>query len=151
MISWSGPGFICRITSRSCKISGLGSEGTLETNLTLCTIAAGAAISLVTAGLAFGASAAAQALNQQYSAANIQAGYRLYSAQCAVCHGGNGDAIAGVSLARQQFRRASTDTDIKTIARFAAHIRQPATLTTPVTDSIASPVTDGIVRKAVLV
>src|SRR6266566_3241330 len=76
-------------------------------------IAAGAAISFVTAGLTFGTSAAALAPNQQYSAANIQAGYRLYSAQCAVCHGGNGDAIAGVSLARQQFRRASTDADIR--------------------------------------
>src|SRR5207302_6841191 len=79
-------------------------------------IAAGAAISLATiAVIAFATSgrAAAQVPNQQYSAANIQAGYRLYSAQCAVCHGGNGDAIAGVSLARQQFRRASTDTDIR--------------------------------------
>ena len=79
-------------------------------------IAAGAAISLATvAVIAFATSgrAAAQVPNQQYSAANIQAGYRLYSAQCAVCHGGNGDAIAGVSLARQQFRRASTDADIR--------------------------------------
>jgi len=57
--------------------------------------------------------AAAQAGNQQYSRANIQAGYRLYSAQCALCHGGNGDGVAGVNLARQQFRRASTDGDIK--------------------------------------
>jgi len=50
----------------------------------------------------------------QYGTAEIQAGYRLYSAQCALCHGGNGDGIAGVNLSRQQFRRASTNADIKT-------------------------------------
>jgi len=55
----------------------------------------------------------AQFANQQFSAANIQAGFRLYTAQCAVCHGANGDNIAGVNLARQQFRRASTDADIR--------------------------------------
>lgn len=57
--------------------------------------------------------ASAQGSTQQYSAANIQAGYHLYSAQCALCHGANGDGVAGVNLARQQFRRASTDADIK--------------------------------------
>src|ERR1700680_1661728 len=79
-------------------------------------IIAGAAFPLLGVWLvAFGASerAVAQAANQQYSAANIQTGYRLYAAQCALCHGGNGDAIAGVNLARQQFRRASTDADVK--------------------------------------
>ena len=50
---------------------------------------------------------------QVHSGAEIQAGYRLYAAQCALCHGRNGDAIAGVNLARQQFRRASTDSDIR--------------------------------------
>ena len=57
--------------------------------------------------------AVAQLATQQYSAATIESGYRLYTAQCAVCHGANGDNIAGVNLARQQFRRASTDADIK--------------------------------------
>jgi putative heme-binding domain-containing protein len=57
--------------------------------------------------------AAAQAQNRQYSAAEIQAGYRVYGSQCALCHGGNGDGIAGVNLARQQFRRASSDDDIR--------------------------------------
>jgi putative heme-binding domain-containing protein len=79
---------------------------------------AGAAFALLGVWLvAFGTSerAAAQAANQRYSTANIQAGYRLYSAQCALCHGGNGDTIAGVNLARQQFRRASSDSDIKNI------------------------------------
>src|SRR5262245_48259269 len=60
-----------------------------------------------------GERAAAQAANEQYSTADIQAGYKLYAAQCALCHANNGDGVAGVSLPRQQFRRASTDSDIK--------------------------------------
>ena len=58
-------------------------------------------------------SAAAQTPSRQYSTANIQAGYRLYSSQCALCHGNNGDGVAGINLARQQFRRVSTDADIR--------------------------------------
>ena len=60
-----------------------------------------------------GRNASAQVANQQYGAVDIQAGYRLYTAQCAVCHGANGDNIAGVNLARQQFRRAVSDADIR--------------------------------------
>ena len=55
----------------------------------------------------------AQVSTQQYSTANIQAGYRLYASQCALCHGGNGDSVAGINLAHQQFRRVSTDADIR--------------------------------------
>ena len=57
--------------------------------------------------------AAAQAQDHQYSTNDIQAGSRLYAAQCSLCHGNNGDGIAGVNLQRQQFRRASSDDDIK--------------------------------------
>src|SRR5882672_4281825 len=57
--------------------------------------------------------AAAQAQDHQYSATDIQRGYRVYGSQCALCHGNNGDGIAGVNLARQQFRRASSDDDIR--------------------------------------
>jgi mono/diheme cytochrome c family protein len=59
------------------------------------------------------AATAESAAAQDYGTMDIQAGYKLYAAQCALCHGGNGDAEAGISLARQQFRRASTDADIK--------------------------------------
>jgi mono/diheme cytochrome c family protein len=52
------------------------------------------------------------AQNHQYSAEQIQAGYRLYSGRCEVCHGRNGDSIATVNLARQQFPRAVSDDDI---------------------------------------
>src|SRR5258706_2113327 len=56
---------------------------------------------------------AGEAQDRQFSATEIQAGYRVYGSQCALCHGNNGDTIAGVNLARQQFRRASSDDDIR--------------------------------------
>jgi putative heme-binding domain-containing protein len=51
--------------------------------------------------------------DHQYSAEEIQAGYQLYRAQCSLCHGQNGDGIAGINLSRQQFRHASSDDDIR--------------------------------------
>jgi cytochrome c oxidase cbb3-type subunit 3 len=65
------------------------------------------------AGIWLAGSVGAYAQTSQYSTTDIQAGYRLYSSQCALCHGNNGDGIAGVNLARQQFRHASTDDDIR--------------------------------------
>jgi putative heme-binding domain-containing protein len=57
--------------------------------------------------------APATAQDHQYSSEQIQAGYRLYVSQCQLCHGFNGDLIARVNLARQQFPRAVTDEDIR--------------------------------------
>jgi mono/diheme cytochrome c family protein len=57
--------------------------------------------------------AIAQVEDHQYRTEDIQTGSRLYGAQCALCHGQNGDGVAGVNLARQQFRRASSDDDIR--------------------------------------
>ncbi len=57
--------------------------------------------------------APATAQDHQYSAEQIQAGYRTYVSQCQLCHGSNGDGIARVSLSRQQFPRAVTDDDIR--------------------------------------
>jgi putative heme-binding domain-containing protein len=71
--------------------------------------------------------AVAQVQDHQYSTSDIQAGFRLYGAQCALCHGANGDGIAGVNLARQQFRRASSDEDIRnTITTGVAATGMPA-------------------------
>jgi len=65
--------------------------------------------------------------DHQYSSAEIQAGSRLYAAQCALCHGQNGDGVAGVNLPRQQFRRASSDDDIRnTITTGVAAAGMPA-------------------------
>jgi cytochrome c oxidase cbb3-type subunit 3 len=64
--------------------------------------------------------------DHQYSSAEIQAGSRLYAAQCTLCHGQNGDGVAGVNLPRQQFRRASSDDDIRnTITTGAAAAGMP--------------------------
>jgi putative heme-binding domain-containing protein len=51
--------------------------------------------------------------DHQYSAEQIQSGYRLYAAQCQLCHGANGDAVSGTHLGRQQFRLVKTDPDIR--------------------------------------
>ena len=47
-----------------------------------------------------------------YTAADIAYGGRLYDAQCATCHGANGDGIGGVNLRSGTFRRAITDQDL---------------------------------------
>ena len=64
-------------------------------------------------GIALASRAAAQ--DHQYSAEQIQAGYRIYASQCQLCHGFNGDGIARVNLARQQFPHAVTDEDIRKV------------------------------------
>jgi cytochrome c oxidase cbb3-type subunit III len=59
-----------------------------------------------------GAQAATQDHPGQYSQADIDVGIRLYNAQCAQCHGANGDLVQGVDLRRGQFRRSSSDEDL---------------------------------------
>jgi len=76
-----------------------------------------AAIACVVLCVGIAQRTAAQGAAQQYRAADIQAGYKLYMAQCALCHGPNGDNIAGVNLPRGQFHRAVTDNDIKNTIR----------------------------------
>ena len=56
------------------------------------------------------ASAAAQ--DHTYSSADIATGVRVYGAQCQLCHGSNGDTVAGVNLRLGRFRRAVTDDDL---------------------------------------
>src|SRR5579871_1389228 len=47
------------------------------------------------------------------SPVDIQGGSRIYTAQCAACHGPNGDAVAKVDLRSGRFQRASTDDDLR--------------------------------------
>jgi putative heme-binding domain-containing protein len=70
----------------------------------------------VTATL-FAVFAAWPALAQQraYTADQIQAGYHLYTGQCQLCHGANGDGIAGINLANQQFHTVVSDDDIRRV------------------------------------
>jgi putative heme-binding domain-containing protein len=48
----------------------------------------------------------------QYDRADIESGSRLYGAQCAGCHGPNGDMINGVDLRRGRFKTAVSDEDL---------------------------------------
>ena len=48
----------------------------------------------------------------EYTPGDIAYGARLYDAQCATCHGANGDGVGGVDLRSGNFRRAITDQDL---------------------------------------
>jgi len=62
---------------------------------------------------------AAGALFAQHSFTpiDIEDGGRLFRANCAVCHGAQGDQVPGIDLAHGKFRRARTDDDIAAIIR----------------------------------
>jgi putative heme-binding domain-containing protein len=55
---------------------------------------------------------AAQDHAGQYTQADIERGSRLYGANCAFCHGTNGDAVPNVDLRSGKFRRAASDEDL---------------------------------------
>jgi len=54
-------------------------------------------------------SAAAQ---QKYIPAEIEAGGRLYTANCTGCHGPEGDGVGGINFSQGKFRRAANDDDL---------------------------------------
>lgn len=47
-----------------------------------------------------------------YAAADVEAGFRLYSATCVACHGPDGDAVGTVNLKAGRFRRVSSDVEL---------------------------------------
>src|SRR5881227_3466127 len=49
--------------------------------------------------------------------ADIERGGQTFLASCAVCHGPDGDTIAGVNLASGTFRHGTTDQDLINIIR----------------------------------
>jgi len=62
----------------------------------------------------------------EYSAAEIDSGSRVYNAQCAQCHGPNGDNVSGIDLRRAEFRTASTDADLaRVVTRGVASAGMP--------------------------
>jgi len=52
-----------------------------------------------------------------YTPADIENGARQYQSACSGCHGPAGDGIPGVELARGQFRRGTSDTDLIAIIK----------------------------------
>lgn len=52
---------------------------------------------------------------EDYVRADIEYGARLFTAQCAACHGDNGDGVAGVNLRSGKFKNAVTDPQLRTL------------------------------------
>src|ERR1051326_9600351 len=57
----------------------------------------------------------------QFSQAEILRGSQVYGNTCAVCHGLNGNALVTVDLARNRFRDAVTDDDLRRVIRSEEH------------------------------
>jgi putative heme-binding domain-containing protein len=51
----------------------------------------------------------------EYPATDVENGGRLFLANCAACHGPDGDGVAGVDLGRGQFRRAASASDAELV------------------------------------
>ncbi len=65
--------------------------------------------------------------DHQYTTEMIEAGSLVYTQQCALCHGPQGDLVDGIDLSLGQFRTAQSDADLGVIiAEGAAEGRMPA-------------------------
>jgi len=61
--------------------------------------------------------AATLSAQHNYTPADIDDGRAMFRANCAGCHGPDGDLVAGIDLGHGLFRRASTDDDLIKIIR----------------------------------
>jgi mono/diheme cytochrome c family protein len=65
--------------------------------------------------------------DHQYTSEAVAAGLRVYTQQCALCHGPEGGLVDGINLSRGEFRNASSDADLRdVISGGAAAGRMPA-------------------------
>jgi cytochrome c oxidase cbb3-type subunit 3 len=81
-------------------------------------IAIGMSATVLVAVLTIGAGVGAQAQDEHgVTPADIERGGQTFLASCAVCHGPDGDTIAGVNLASGTFRHATTDQELVNIIR----------------------------------
>lgn len=82
----------------------------------------GMLLSLV-AGVASGQDVA----DHQYTSEAVATGLRVYSQQCALCHGPEGDLVDGINLSRGVFRNVNSDADLRDVIQGgAAAGRMPA-------------------------
>src|SRR5580698_7545384 len=52
-----------------------------------------------------------------FTTVDVEEGGRLYRANCSICHGAEGNEVAGIDLGHNKFRRAKDDDDIAAIIR----------------------------------
>lgn len=65
--------------------------------------------------------------DHQYTSEAVETGSRVYTQQCALCHGPQGDLVDGIDLSIGQFRTAQSDSDlVDVISDGAAEGRMPA-------------------------
>lgn len=84
------------------------------------------AIASCTLLLFVGIPASSESRGHAYTSESVSLGYRLYTDNCALCHGIEGNWIEGVDLSRAQFKSAVTDHDLKdVILQGAAEGRMP--------------------------
>ena len=68
------------------------------------------AVSMLLTGLSSAGALSAQ--QREYIPAEIENGARVYQANCAGCHGPDGDAVAGTNFGTGRIRRAASDDDL---------------------------------------
>src|SRR2546428_3950329 len=49
---------------------------------------------------------------QRFLPVEVEAGQRLFQANCTGCHGPEGDGVPGINFSRGQYRRVSSDDDL---------------------------------------
>ena len=67
--------------------------------------------------IALFASAVGLRAQHSFTPIDVEDGGRLYRANCSICHGAQGDGIAGIDLGHGKFRRAKDDDDVAAIIR----------------------------------
>src|SRR5215469_3394988 len=67
--------------------------------------------------IALFASAVSLRAQHSFTPIDVEDGGRLYRSNCSICHGAQGDGIAGIDLGHGKFRRAKNDDDVAAIIR----------------------------------
>ena len=65
--------------------------------------------------LTMGTASAQSTQDHTYSSQDIAAGRKIYSSQCQLCHGPNGEQVNGVDLRRGRFKRSVSDDDLAAV------------------------------------